>query len=122
MVNKADGSYKQAAYPHLDFGVLGNFLASDGLPGPVLEVYAKGRTGTDNFVTCMRKTLAASAALSGKTVALGGSFQIEQGRIKAHIMPDFHPCDEFHDPRYGRRECVCVCVSCVFCVFCVFCR
>lgn len=100
VVRKQDGAPVQAPYPHLDFGVLGNFLASDGQPGQVLEVYAAKRTGSDNFVSCMRKTLTSSATFQNKPLALGGAFQIERGRIKAHIMPDFHPCDEFVDPNW----------------------
>jgi hypothetical protein len=53
-------------------------------------VRAKVRTGSDNFVTTMRKGLLAEIGkkLSGH-VGIGGVFRIVTGKIKAHIMPDF---------------------------------
>ncbi|XP_055336111.1 ester hydrolase C11orf54 homolog [Paramacrobiotus metropolitanus] len=69
------------------FAILGNFFASQGLTGPVLEVKVKRRTGEENFITCMRKALA--ARFGGQPVGIGGVFVVPSGKLKIHIMPDF---------------------------------
>ena len=56
----------------------------EGRPGKVLEVKAKHRTGPANFVTVMRKGLAAH--YGDKPVALAGVFLISQGKAKIHVM------------------------------------
>ena len=50
----------------------------------VFEIKAKGRTGEENFVTCMRKTLA--GCYGDKPVGMGGVFVIIQGTAKLHVM------------------------------------
>ncbi|EGD81676.1 hypothetical protein PTSG_02390 [Salpingoeca rosetta] len=71
-------------YESNEFGLLGNFLASEGKQGAVLRVEASVRTGDDNFVTCMRQSL--QAAFGDKPVGLGGVFVIEAGDAKLHVM------------------------------------
>ncbi|XP_060074383.1 ester hydrolase C11orf54 homolog [Ylistrum balloti] len=70
-----------------EFNLMGNFLVSEGKCCKVLEVKAGKRTGEENFVSCMRKTL--QSFYQEKIVALGGVFLIEKGKAKLHIMPDF---------------------------------
>ena len=45
---------------------------------------AGGRTGEDNFVTCMRKALAKK--YEDNPVGMGGVFQILSGKAKLHVM------------------------------------
>ena len=45
---------------------------------------ARGRTGADNFVTCMRKALA--VRYEDNPVGIGGVFQILSGKAKLHVM------------------------------------
>eukprot|EP01136_Pigoraptor_vietnamica_P038034 Opistho-1_new@106799 len=74
-------------YTTTRFSLLANLLACDGAPGDVLRITAKGRTGDENFVTCMRKGLV--AAYPGKHVGLGGAFVIRRGTAHLHVMPHF---------------------------------
>lgn len=76
-----------------DFGcaLMANLFASEGNPGKVIEVKAKRRTGRHNFVTCMRLTL--EKHYGSKPVGMGGTFVVEKGKVKAHIMPpEFSSC------------------------------
>ena len=50
----------------------------------VLEVKAGRRTGPMNFMTCLRKTL--EKHYGTKPVGLGGTFLIEAGKAKLHVM------------------------------------
>ena len=52
--------------------------------GPVLHVRASMRTGENNFVTCMRQSLAAH--FGTRPVAMGGVFVITKGEAKLHVM------------------------------------
>ncbi|XP_059042493.1 ester hydrolase C11orf54 homolog isoform X2 [Mustela lutreola] len=57
----------------------------------VIEVKAKRRTGKLNFVTCMRQTL--EKHYGNKPVGMGGTFIIQKGKAKTHIMPaEFSSC------------------------------
>ena len=58
-----------------------------GTRGPVLEVKCIGRSGVENFVTCMRKTLA--DAFPSESIGLGGIFCVREGRVKIHVMPEY---------------------------------
>ncbi|XP_069613533.1 ester hydrolase C11orf54 homolog isoform X3 [Ranitomeya imitator] len=71
-------------YSDYDFGLLSNLYASEGKPGKVIEVKVKRRTGKENFVSCMRKSL--KAQYGDKSVGMGGSFIIQEGKAKLHIM------------------------------------
>ncbi|KAL8591951.1 hypothetical protein ACOMHN_020429 [Nucella lapillus] len=71
----------------LNFNLMGNFLCCQGLPGKVLEIKASYRTGEDNFMSAVRKSL--QTRYGDKPVGLGGVFLIESGKAKVHIMPDF---------------------------------
>ena len=50
----------------------------------MLEIKASGRTGSENFMSCMRKALAAE--YGEKPVAVGGVFCMEQGKCRMHVM------------------------------------
>lgn len=50
----------------------------------VIEVKANGRTGPHNFVTCMRQIVEKS--YGDKPVGMGGTFVIQKGKAKIHIM------------------------------------
>ncbi|KAH0625202.1 hypothetical protein JD844_033428 [Phrynosoma platyrhinos] len=50
----------------------------------VIEVKANRRTGEQNFISCIRKTLEKS--YSDKPVGMGGTFVIQKGKAKVHIM------------------------------------
>ncbi|MEE6518600.1 hypothetical protein FKM82_029702 [Ascaphus truei] len=139
-INPADGGcllekYSDK-YSDCDFGLLSNVYASEGKPGKVLEVNVKKRTGEDNFVSCMKKTLLEH--YGDRSVGMGGTFILQEGKAKLHIMPpEFSACplntDEdvnrwlkffemraplicqsvfvSHDPVSPLRVCVCVSLS-----------
>ena len=50
----------------------------------MLEIKATKRKGEENFVTCMRKTL--QTKYGEKPVGMGGTFVIEKGKAKLHVM------------------------------------
>ncbi|XP_068124649.1 ester hydrolase C11orf54 homolog isoform X2 [Hyperolius riggenbachi] len=64
---------------------------SVGMNAEVIEVKAQKRTGKDNFVTCMRKSL--KEHYGDKAVGMGGTFVIQEGKAKLHVMPrEFSAC------------------------------
>ncbi|XP_062887873.1 ester hydrolase C11orf54 homolog isoform X2 [Mobula hypostoma] len=77
-------------YKTCDFALLANLYISEGKPGKVVEVRSCRRTGQSNFVSCMREALAKQ--FGDKPVAMGGTFLIQKGKTKIHVMPDFSPC------------------------------
>lgn len=94
-INPADGQCQLEKYSDrfsdCCFGLLGNLYACDGKPGKVLEVRAKRRTGSHSLVTALRTTL--EGHYPDKSLALGGTFIIQKGKAKIHIMPrEFSAC------------------------------
>ncbi|XP_029375721.1 ester hydrolase C11orf54 homolog [Echeneis naucrates] len=94
-INPADGQCLQEKYSDkfsgCHFGLLGNLYACEGKSGKVIEVRAKKRTGGHSLVTALRKTL--EAQYPDKTLALGGTFIMQKGKAKIHIMPrEFSVC------------------------------
>lgn len=87
MICPDDGILMVKKYPKNEFYILGNLFASEGKTGQVIEVKVKKRTGDTNFVTNMRETL--KAYYGEKPVGLGGTFLIESGNAKLHVMPDY---------------------------------
>ncbi|XP_012525195.1 ester hydrolase C11orf54 homolog [Monomorium pharaonis] len=69
------------------FALLGNLYACEGKPGKVIKVRAKKRTGKLDFISCMQKAL--EKHYENKLVGLGGMFEMKNGKVKQHIMPDF---------------------------------
>uniref|UniRef100_A0A8C3S539 DUF1907 domain-containing protein n=1 Tax=Chelydra serpentina TaxID=8475 RepID=A0A8C3S539_CHESE len=94
-INPADGGCLLAKYSNkyndCEFGLLANLYASQGQPGKVIEVKANGRTGQHNFVTCMRQII--EKCYGEKPVGIGGTFVLQKGKAKIHIMPpEFSAC------------------------------
>nr|KAG5713248.1 hypothetical protein BaRGS_007775 [Batillaria attramentaria] len=55
----------------------------------VLEIKASKRTGEENFMSAVRKTL--QNHYKTKPVALGGVFLVEKGKAKLHVIPPKFP-------------------------------
>lgn len=94
-INPADGQCLQERYSDkfsdCNFGLLANLYACEGKPGKVIEVRAKKRTGEESLVGALRNTL--EAHYPDKSLALGGTFIIQKGKAKIHIMPrEFSVC------------------------------
>ncbi|KAH9502466.1 hypothetical protein Btru_075721 [Bulinus truncatus] len=70
-----------------EFSLMGNFFVSKGKKGKVLEIKVKNRTGPENFVSCVHKTL--SAQYGEKAVGVGGAFLLQTGKANIHVMPEF---------------------------------
>ncbi|XP_075957623.1 ester hydrolase C11orf54 homolog [Anarhichas minor] len=94
-INPADGRCLQEKYSNkfsgCSFGLMGNLYACEGKSGKVIEVRAKKRTGAHSLVTALRSTL--EGRYPDKSLALGGTFIIQKGKAKIHIMPrEFSAC------------------------------
>ncbi|XP_019385883.1 PREDICTED: ester hydrolase C11orf54 homolog [Crocodylus porosus] len=90
-INPTDGGCLLEKYKYSGFGLLANLFASQGQPGKVIEVKANGRTGQHNFITCLRHIL--EKHYGDKPVGMGGTFLIQKGKAKMHIMPpEFSAC------------------------------
>lgn len=94
-INPEDGKCLQERYSDrfhdCDFALLANLYACEGKPGKVIEVRARRRTGQDSLVSCMRKAM--EQHYPDKSLALGGTFIIQKGKAKIHIMPrEFSAC------------------------------
>lgn len=77
-----------------EFSLMMNVYGSQGLPGDVLRVTARGRRGSiASFSECMRRALRAGYG-EKRQVSLGGVFLIKQGAARFHVMPPFPPRDE----------------------------
>ena len=74
-------------YPHKEFCLLGNFLASEGKMKKVCHIRVRKRTGSDNFVSSIRKAII--SRYGSKCIGLGGVFLIKEGKAKLHVMPAF---------------------------------
>uniref|UniRef100_A0A0B7ARP3 DUF1907 domain-containing protein n=1 Tax=Arion vulgaris TaxID=1028688 RepID=A0A0B7ARP3_9EUPU len=86
-VDEKVGTFKLEEETSGEFSLMGNFLISEGKPGKVLEIKAKNRTGTENFVSSIHKTL--TAHYGDKAVGVGGTFLFQTGKANIHVMPDF---------------------------------
>ena len=84
-----DQSYQLLTLPpeETKMSLLGNLFLSKGEKGQVLEIKAKKRIGEDNFVSCLRKSLAKE--FPSESIGLGGVFCIKNGLAKIHVMPEF---------------------------------
>lgn len=88
-VSQLDGSPIQEILPNTEsrFALLANIFVSQGEPGKVVKVQAKRRTGSDDFIASVRKSLANH--FGDQLVGLGGVFVFQRGKAKQHVMPDF---------------------------------
>jgi len=84
-----DQSYELVALPESEtkMSLLGNLFLSNGEGGQVIKVTCKKRSGSDNFVSCMRKCL--EKEFSTESLGLGGVFCAQKGQLKIHVMPEF---------------------------------
>ncbi|KAL2794612.1 hypothetical protein BJX66DRAFT_303475 [Aspergillus keveii] len=74
--------------PSTNCALMANLFGSSGLPGPVLKITARARTGAHNFTNAIRHGI--NAAYGDRTpVSLGGAFLLKSGSAKFHVMPDF---------------------------------
>ncbi|KAK2828763.1 hypothetical protein Q5P01_019797 [Channa striata] len=94
-INPANGQCLQEKYSdrfsECNFSLLGNLYACEGNSGKVIEVRAKKRTGGHSLVTALRRAL--EGCYPDKSLALGGTFVIQKGKAKIHIMPrEFSVC------------------------------
>ncbi|XP_041054105.1 ester hydrolase C11orf54 homolog isoform X2 [Carcharodon carcharias] len=71
-------------YKTCDFALLANLYISEGKPGKVVEVRSSRRTGQSNFVSCMREAL--ERHYGDKPIGMGGTFVIQKGKAKIHVM------------------------------------
>ncbi|OQE22263.1 hypothetical protein PENSTE_c010G10284 [Penicillium steckii] len=68
--------------------LMANIYGSNGQPGLVLKVKARGRIGDQNFTNCIRHGLRDTYGDS-RPISLGGVFLLKKGKAKFHVMPDF---------------------------------
>jgi len=66
---------------------LTNLYVSEGKPGKVLEVRARNRTGSLDFIKCLQRAL--KAEYSTRPVGLGGMFLLKNGKANIHVMPGY---------------------------------
>ena len=74
--------------PSTDCALMINLFGSSGLPGPVLKITARSRTGEQNLTDCIRFALHDKYG-DGRPISLGGAFLIKKGKANFHVMPDF---------------------------------
>uniref|UniRef100_A0A7G3AKS5 DUF1907 domain-containing protein n=1 Tax=Lutzomyia longipalpis TaxID=7200 RepID=A0A7G3AKS5_LUTLO len=67
--------------------LLGNIYLSEGKTGQVLKIHCKKRTGSNNFITQIRESLASHFV--DKDIGLGGTFLLKNGKAHQHVMQDF---------------------------------
>lgn len=80
--------------PTADCALMINLYGSQGLPGPVLKVTARGRKGSEkSFTDCLRHALHAHYG-DNHPISLGGIFLLKHGKANFHVMPDFPPSNE----------------------------
>ena len=70
-----------------DCGLMANLYGSEGIPGPVLKIEAKIRTGKPNFTETIQNAL--KFKFGERLISIGGVFVIKKGKANLHVMPDF---------------------------------
>ncbi|KAF7187129.1 Ester hydrolase C11orf54-like [Pseudocercospora fuligena] len=93
-----DSNGKHAAIcersPTTDCALMMNLYGSSGLPGNVIKITARARTGQHkSFTECIRKTLAEKYG-DDRPISMGGIFLIKSGKAHFHVMPDFPPKEQ----------------------------
>ncbi|XP_063228116.1 ester hydrolase C11orf54 homolog isoform X2 [Bacillus rossius redtenbacheri] len=71
--------------PHC--GLIGNWFCSQGLTDKVLQIRCKKRTGSADFISCIRQIL--QDRYKGKSVGLGGVFVLKEGKAQLHVAPQY---------------------------------
>lgn len=95
-INKGSlsGSVACEKCPSTDCALMMNLFGSSGLPGEVIKVTARKRTGsTASFTDVIRFALHEHFG-DARPVSLGGVFVIRKGKANFHVMPDFPPDNE----------------------------
>lgn len=88
-VEKESGKARCERSGSTDCALMMNLYGSDGQPGNVLKVSARGRKGQEkSFTECIRHALTAHYGKE-RMVSLGGVFVIKRGKTKYHVMSDF---------------------------------
>lgn len=78
-------------YPSHLHGGIANVFFSEGKPGNVIRVEVEKRMGAEkSFPQALRNALTTHLDIGGKQqVALGGTFKVEAGKVRSHVMPDY---------------------------------
>ncbi|KAF2102862.1 DUF1907-domain-containing protein [Rhizodiscina lignyota] len=83
-----------ARSPTTDCALMMNLYGSSGLPGEVLKITARSRTGSQkSFTECIRRTLIEKYG-DARPISIGGAFVIKTGKALFHVMPDFPSKEE----------------------------
>lgn len=88
------------SYPADTCGPIANLFVSEGAPGEVIRVDVQNRIGDQISLTqAMRESLA--PLVSGdRHIGMGGVFELLDGRIRSHIMPNYDCLvDGYYDVR-----------------------
>ena len=86
----ADGEPLLEQYPSSQHGGLGNLYACQGLTGDVIRVVVRHRIGEEASLSqAIRHGLANLTANGSRHIGLGGVFRVLEGKVRAHISPDF---------------------------------
>jgi len=80
--------------PSVDCALMVNLFGSSGLPGPVIKITARKRTGTINSLTDAMRFALHEHFGEDRPVSLGGVFVIRKGKANFHVMPHFPPDNE----------------------------
>ncbi|XP_065219717.1 uncharacterized protein LOC135845180 [Planococcus citri] len=67
------------------FSVIGNLFSSRGLPGKVIRISCKQRTGKDDFPTTIVNSL---NSVFTDPIALGVVFLLKNGKAEVHVAPE----------------------------------
>ena len=70
-----------------DCGLMANLFGSEGLPGLVLRIEAKGRIGEMSFTKTIQNAL--KREFGERVISIGGVFLVRTGKAMLHVMPDF---------------------------------
>lgn len=77
------------SYDSLLCGPIANLFVSEGLPGPVIRVNVRVRTGEQASLTQAIRESLEQVTGDGRHVGLGGVFEVVAGSVKSHVMPNY---------------------------------
>ncbi len=76
-------------YPSCLHGGLGNLYACDGIPGDVVKLTVRRRTGGEGSLSQAIRHAIAPLVDGDNHIALGGIFTVDAGQVRAHVSPDY---------------------------------
>jgi hypothetical protein len=76
-------------YPSSDCGPIANLYVSEGKQEDVLRIEVRCRTGAQASLTQSLRESLMSLTGSDRHIGMGGAFQLIQGRVKSHVMPNY---------------------------------